>query len=531
MKSSNRPLWFSLILSAFFVFACGSDSEPDPVLEIPDESVPEIVISDAEFPNEIAQELNFAESTEVIFNPDQGFYRPIDFVVTPEGITFYKVPVTELADAWEIRTWENYLANVDKDWSDKDRRAYEYAQIYHLRFDISALSKANNGTEDLEFSEAVVKDLDTVIKAFSDKEHNVIVRFCYVPGFGGTPDLEPSVEIMQKHIAAISSVLKKYEDTVTAIEAGLVGPWGEMHTSEYAKDGKTIPLLMKTWLDETDGTDIPVLVRTPRHIYQYIYNYLQNHDQADPHIKLTDINSAKIPATDKAYRLSLFNDGYLASGTDYGTYYDRALEVLWAEHLTNHRPYGGEVTVDSSDQKLYHLTNTKYFNTLDEMYRMHLSHLDINYNGKIIDAWNDTEYKGSHDTALYQGKTEYHFLQTHMGYRFVLRASTIALSNDKNRMRLAVMLQNKGFGNVNRVKYLSLIAVNLSTHEVTKYENLLPYHNETDIKIETDISLSPGAYDIYLRMAGEGGRYAIQFANDGLWSKELKSNRIGSITI
>ncbi|UKI50126.1 MAG: DUF4874 domain-containing protein [Clostridium sp.] len=47
-------------------------------------------------------------------------------------------------------------------------------------------------------------------------------------------DQEPSISMMEAHIKQLAPILNKYENCITAIEAGMIGPWGEMHSSACA---------------------------------------------------------------------------------------------------------------------------------------------------------------------------------------------------------------------------------------------------------------------------------------------------------
>ena len=216
------------------------------------------------------QNLSYEECTEVINNPDQGFYRPIYVKATEAGLTYNK-----------------NIVNAS-------------TQLYHLRIDISAFSAAVNGTEDKLLTDNALSGLDELLSFLKGKEKNAVVRFAYDPSYGGAKDKEPVQEMILKHIGQVCPVLNKYETTLTAIEAGLIGPWGEMHTSTIA-NAEHISPIVETFLSDT--VNLPVLVRTPK----MIYNYLG--------ITLKDIDGYEIAKTDKAYRLGLYKYGKIGSNT------------------------------------------------------------------------------------------------------------------------------------------------------------------------------------------------------------------------
>jgi len=198
---------------------------------------------------------------------------------------------------------------------------------------------------------------------------------------------------MLEHIRQLSEVYEKYPDVITAIEVGMVGPWGEMHTSEKA-NAETINALTDAFLENT--TQIPVLVRTPK----MIYNYLG--------ITLEETAAYQIKPADKAYRLGLFNDGYLGSNSDLGTYTDRNKEVNWLSLQTDHLPFGGEVVVP--DSSLHDIENC-----LPEMFLMNLSYLNEEWNDAVIKKWKETTYsEAAGEDSLYYGKTAFNYIVNHL---------------------------------------------------------------------------------------------------------------------
>ena len=267
------------------------------------------------------QQLNYAEIVERINNPDQGFYRPIYMRVGADGVSYNKNIVNATT------------------------------QLYHLRIDISAFSHAVNGSADLELTQAALDGLDEALAFLRASDKNAIVRFAYDPSYNGSKDCEPELSMILHHIAQVCTVLNKYEPTITAIEVGLIGPWGEMHSSVIAKP-ENISQIVGAYLAQTES--IPVLVRTPKMIYDYLG------------ITVKEIDDYKIAATDKAYRLGLFNDGYLGSANDLGTYTDRAREVEFLSGQNAHLPYGGEVVIPTS-------TLHDIDKCLPEMYKLDLS--------------------------------------------------------------------------------------------------------------------------------------------------------------
>lgn len=430
------------------------------------------------------QKLNYTESVQKINNPDQGFYRPIYVRVTEEGVTYNKNIVTAST------------------------------QLYHLRTDISAFSGAVNGNEDKPLTQAALDGLNELLSYLKSKDKNAVVRFAYAPNFGDMKDAEPAQEIILQHIEELCPVLNQYENTITAIEAGLIGPWGEMHSSQIANAEHISPII-DTFL--TNTSNIPVLVRTPK----MIYNYLG--------ITLDEAETYTIGATDKAYRLGLYNDGYLGSNSDLGTYTNREKDIAFLSKQTDHLPYGGEVVIPNSS---LHDIET----CLPEMNQIHLSYLNVEWNNQVIDKWKNSTYtKACGNDKIYYGKSAFEYIENHMGYRFVLTNSVFKYSNKFDKLSVELTLKNVGFGNLNKKKYARLIFTdeNGEVKFVQKIDGV--FYGEASFTCSAELNLENGNYEVYLRLYGEELEgvplYCLQFANDGLWNAELKANKIGSIEV
>lgn len=427
------------------------------------------------------QALDYSESIATIHNPDQGFY----------SAACVQVGQNTIAD-------RTYIINNNY-------------QLYHLRMDISEFSGVVNGEGDIPLTTTALQNIDDMLKVYKNKEKNVIIRFAYDKNFAGTKNQEPSTEIMITHIKQLCPVLNKYSDTLTAVEVGMVGPWGEMHSSQAA-NAQTISLLVDTFLNNTQT--IPILVRTPK----MIYNYLG--------ITINDIDSTTIGNNDKAYRLGLFNDGYLGSSSDLGTYTNREKEVAWISQQTEHLPFGGEVTVPSSS---LHDIET----CLPEMYQINLSYLNYAWNDTVVqNKWKNSYYtKDCGTDNLYYGQSAFTYIQNHFGYRLVLERSVFNYSSSFKDLNISLKIKNVGFGNLNRTKNLTLYFVDKNNN--VSSVNIGTYDGQNEINLSTNLNLENGEYNVYLSvntLIDDVPAYEIQFANN-LWNNELSANLIGNINI
>ena len=163
-------------------------------------------------------------------------------------------------------------------------------------------------------------------------------RFAY--DCNGITGCEPSdFSMLLTHIRQISAVLNEYADVVLSIECGMIGQYGEMHTSPY-DDWDYAPQILRTWLAELDPR-IQVQVRSPKYYFRLL---------ADCH-RAADL-LARQDEFDPDRRLGLYDDGYLGTIYNYGTYNgfatDGGINGFNRKHGVDylrdrpHIPYGGE---------------------------------------------------------------------------------------------------------------------------------------------------------------------------------------------
>lgn len=488
------------------------------------------------------QNLNYTDSEQIIYNPDMGFYSVITLTVTKNGIEDKKLE--EIASHNPICIDGVYPDNDEEIWP------ASFDQLL-LEFDISSFSTRNEGGVEKENGKPLhlpSDDIGEVLEAVKRAGKTAIVRFAYDPEFGGdgeNRDVEPEdFELIFTHIEDISSVLKDYTKILTALQCGMIGPWGEMNFTTYSKsvdknqfeklvskydldltsvpdDGNKIEhgfilLVMRKFIKELEANNcnIPFLVRQPR----FIYDYLKRRDNA---FAFDGVNPPEVfvPTADKIelYRLGLYNDGYLGSADDSGTYTlaNRSAEVTFVQEFTNHTPFGGELIGDFG-------IKMNNFSSFEEMFKVHLSYLNI--------AWNPSFFR-QFNSLIYNGETAFQYLIKHMGYRYILTKSVFETSDDGGPLEIRLSFENKGFANIpyHRKKILILYFVKDGNLKLTKtLPNMVFDGNSKEINIDTGF-LASGTYTVYLKVSDEDGAYPIRFAND-LWEPELMANKIGQFT-
>jgi len=472
-----------------------------------------------------------------------GFYSVITLKVTPEGIADKKA--SEISGHNPICEDGIYPETNEGIWPAK------FDQLL-LEFDISSFSTRNSGgiEKDSEnnYIHLPVNDIKAVLQTVKDSGKTAIVRFAYDPDFDGdgqNRDVEPAdFKAILFHIEDICHAVKDYSKVITALQCGMIGPWGEMNFTTYAnnmsnEDFETLSsnfslgltaspdngnniehgyilLVMRQFTKclEDNNCDLPLLVRQPR----FIYDYLKRRNSAFS-FDCENLPAAFIPQENNKefYRLGLYNDGYLGSSDDTGTYTlgNRAGEVAFIQEFTKHTPYGGELIGD------YGISGEN-FSSINEMFKVHLSYLNI--------AWNPSFFRRFNQLS-YQGETVFRYLIKHMGYRFLLTDSVFKYPENKASLTAELKIENKGFANIpyHRKKSMTVIFEKAGNVVMERTVSGLTFDGSDKALTVDTSSLTSGSYSVYLKISDSDGAYPIRLANN-LWKEELKANKIGSFT-
>ena len=490
----------------------------------------------------VHQNLDYTDSGKVIFNPDMGFYSVVKATVTQNDISIEEEYKKRLENHNPICEDGVYPEKNNPLWS----AAFDQLLI---EFDISAFSKRNGGTESIngEKVHLPVNEIKDVLNRVKSAGKTALIRFSYDPEFNGdgeNRDVEPEdFGLILTHIEDICSAVKDYSQVITGIQCGMVGPWGEMNFTTYSKHMKKddfikyafdyeldldstpdknddyiengyLVLIMRKFTKELEknGCDVPLLVRQPRFIYDYIKRRNSNFD-----FNGEDVPDLFIPGSSQKefYRLGIYNDGYLGSESDTGTFtISRAQETVFMKAFTNHTPYGGELI---GDYKLKSSDSDSFI----EMFENHLSVLNIGYKESVFRKLNKFNY---------EGESAFKYLIKHMGYRYVLKDVYFDFPGNVSEIDISLKIENTGFANLpyHRKKVMTVL-FDKHGHGVIEKKNPNLIFDGTDKSFTLNTEILPeGSYTVYLKVSDEDGKYPIRFAND-LWNDNLKANKIGTI--
>lgn len=453
-------------------------------------------------PYESLYEVSAAETLEEVENHGRGFYAPGYIHFLPEGN--------------EISIYSQKLV--------------------HLRMDLAEFSGSYNRKGDAEITEDALDALDETLRIMEARQGSAVVRFSYDPWFSGRKTYEPSMEMILRHMEQVGEVLSRHANAITSVECGIFGKWGEMHGSAACTQ-ENFNRVIDKWL-EVLPESIPISVRTPGQYCGWLG------------IERSELASNVTVPGEKAYRVGIYDDGYLASDTDLGTYVDREAEIAWLSKQALHTVFGGEAGQAYGRQGEVQAT-AGYMEK--EAFLTHLTYLNVDWNQKVINTLKNEVYEGR--DAVYQGQSGYTYVKNHMGYRFVLRSVRVTAKNPQTKkLWIEADVENVGFANLVKPKELTVILWDRDADRqfVFRGDALFDNGREADggdpakwnsretttlrMALPIDETIPTGSYKIYLRIASnddpkEG--YAIQFANEGsnVWEESLGANLLGTVEV
>ncbi len=401
----------------------------------------------------------------------------------------------------------------------------------------------------------------------------ILLRFAYEKNT--TRKSGPTGERILEHLDQLETIIKKNKDIIYVLQAGMVGAWGEWHSSaNHIEDDHNM-------LAEIIAKELTILPKDRMiqlRVMPKYKSWVLNRPILDDSTKLTIINSFN--GSPEA-RLGFANDGTLANLSDGGT---------WPQppfYASSGNPAFDRVTEESAfmavDGELYWSDQGGKIEGLRAAKRLRLHHytslsLAHSYSGfegkrYSIDHWMETPLteKELRDSKLpvsdgyfndYTGRavkrTVFEYIRDHLGYRIELQKAFFphTLSNNQP-IHIKVELINRGFATLINPRHVYFVLINTSGELILTHKSSAnpqtwqPYQpDDPDYKalkhtIEAEFllnALQPGEYmlGLWLPDADEtihfDSRYAVRTANRDVpwWTTadgQYGVNILGSIKI
>lgn len=449
--------------------------------------------------------ISYTESTETILNPGMGYTSTLWYRCAPG-----KTPVQNPSGSLVL-----------------------------MFIDIGAFSSGENGTQndDGTYTPGTDYPLDNTFFAglrgtFENCRNNgctIAVRFRYDDD--GTQNPEPATfDMLKTHIHQIadSKLFEDYQDILMYVESGFVGCYGEQWGGKYCsleQKAELLDLLLNVVPDP-----IPVTVRTPN-----IFAKWAGIDQKEL------VNWVSEPGS-RAARVGLYDDGYMGSDSDLGTYSNRVNETAWLGRQTLNSYFGGEFSGNLEFAQKYDTYLPE--NAIPEMYKTHLSYINSNIFGLYNDYIFGEQYDvPDADNSAYYGQTVRKFMRDHLGYRFVIRKAEMTQAIPQSgECKLRFTVENTGFANPIRKQRAELL-LEKDGHYIrtdipldsSKWYSCTK--KEETVSVQIPGGLEPGEWKAYLKLSvGDNPVHqmhlrSVQFANEGIWNPGLGANYIGKVQV
>lgn len=421
-----------------------------------------------------------------------------------------------------------------------ETKAYNPTGDLTLLFvDIGGFSSGSNGTTDsdgnytpgtdYDLDETFFKSMRTTLENCRQNGCMAALRFRY--DANGVRDPEPATfEQMLRHIEQIreDGFLEDYQDILCFVESGFVGCYGEQWGGKYCSIPDKAKLL-ELMLDVVPDP-IPVTVRTPNIFAQWAG------------ITEEELGTYVLEPGSRASRVGLYNDGYMGSNSDLGTFHDRERDLKWLRQQTLTSYYGGEFSGNLDFAKQYDTYLPEH--AVPEMYYSHLSYINAN----IYQLYKDYTFGAAYDVegvdnSAYYGQTVFQFMRDHLGYRFVLRDSDLSESvSQGDTLRLCMDVENTGFANpIPRQKAEILLEKDGQYLRTEVDADSRTWYSCTTVSPEFDLhlpaALEPGRWNVYFKLStgdntlGQLEYRSVQFANAHTWNEQLGANYLGSFSV
>ena len=440
--------------------------------------------------------IDYSESVSTINNPGAGYTSTVWYVCKP-GDTPVKNPTGNLVV---------------------------------LFVDIGAFSSALNGGNDYDLDEAFFTGIRGTLENCRRNGSTVGLRFRY--DANGVTDPEPETfDKVLEHIQQIADngFLYDYEDILMYVESGFVGAWGEQHSGKYTSleyKAKLLDALLKIV-----PKSVSVTVRTPNTICEWAG------------IKAADIAGYVTEKGSDAARIGLYNDGYMGSDSDLGTYISpsREASVEFMDKQMTHAYYGGEFSGNIDFAKQYDTYLPE--NAIPEMFKTHLSYINSN----IWSLYRDFTYTAELDTqpcdnSAYYGENVYRFIRDHIGYRFVIRSSRLtAETKQGGNVNVEFKVENTGFANPLKKQNAQVLLEKDGRYmlcdtdiDSTEWYSAMTSSEEMNITLPSDIE--PGKWNVYIKLtAGNtdplSPKRTVRFVNPEIYNDDLGANYLGSVNV
>jgi len=331
----------------------------------------------------VQKERIFRESREIFANPERGFYSPVNTGRLKKLDGLRQQGVSLLLAETDLREFK------ERDLTPEKLAEIREALAAARRAGLKVIFRAAYGFTSRDYR-ADPKDMDRILG----------------------------------HIRQLGQVLTENADVLCGVQAGMLGPWGEWHGSNWG-DPPSLEARRKVlfaWLDALPA-QITVDIRRP----MFIRDIYADEPGGSTLTEKTAYSGSRLSRT------GFHDDSFLALPSDSGTFveagWDRRRELEWCSQHGRFTPSGGETVPTSAD--------TPISQVLSEMELFHTSYLNIAYHSGTLARWRQAEH---------HGENGFQQIARRLGYRFVAQRLRYPVRiKTGETCRIELTLTNVGF--------------------------------------------------------------------------------------
>lgn len=350
--------------------------------------------------------------------------------------------------------------------------------------------------------------LQNQLKTVRDGGLKVILRFAYTQ----SENDDASLARILAHIDQLAPVIQANSDVILLWQAGFIGPWGEWHSSKYF--GQYPNITAQQWADRKTLVNkmlsvLPatrmVSLRTPYFSYKLYGN--------------STVTAGTAFRGSSIARLGQFNDAFVGSETDLGTYINKAIDYPWLQAQTTYTAMGGETAWGAP------VSRSDCPTALQEMKKFHWSYINM-AESQIMTKW-------INDGCLPA-------IKKNLGYRFeLLKGLYPDIVKAGGPFRVQLSLRNVGYAAPFNPRAREIILRNTSTgvyHRLALSSDprfwLAGATTNIDQTWTLPSTLPPGSYALYLSLPDPvmalkpRPEYAIRMANQNTWDASKGWNNL-----
>ncbi len=342
------------------------------------------------------EKAEFTETTEVLNNPERGWYHIYPFFVEQK-------PDLESV-SWGLHASETLVLVIINIGAYREQKL-DATAMEHIREILTFFKK---------------RSYDMILRITYDHEGNALER-------------EPFFfKVVMEHLEQLTPVLKEFADSIFVYQGMLIGNWGEMHTSRFLGPDK----LRQMWgiLNNDLSKKTFLAVRRPA-------NWRVLHPDS------CGRETLKYDTT------GLFDDAIFGSENHLGTFgtqtkenagwdglWCREEELEFENQLCKRVPNGGEAVCGENYADSFSTSAT-----VEVLRKMHITYLNQAYDERILNIWKQRIWE---EAGTWKGASLYDYIGAHLGYRFFVKDASMRFDKKTEELCLEVEIENSGFANI-----------------------------------------------------------------------------------